>query len=307
MSKLDFIRSAKSWILVALSGAVLGLPMASMAQEITDDVPIYDADTLNLDTTDLRPHRLLYDPTQGENGLEDSIFNDGVYPNPRIAISLERTLYYEPDDTAHDAIRIRWVSNTHPHTDAVVVDAQTLAIVNEITRAGRPWQTRSEILHIRGHQAHVTIISDDDAPTRETVTLSHRHYYGVMVLPYLFASMNVPDGAQFRLPSVGSGGEGFIYVDVTGPATFRNAAGNVQGARLVRSRHGWGEIDWYVDADNAPYNVHAIWRFGDGTGALTGGSSVSQVVDWDVFDQDPTGALIDADRHAGSFNQTESD
>ncbi len=270
--------------LLDLAPPVLGAFAVLMSGASAQDAPVYGASDLKLDTSRLRPHRLLYDPRDGVGGYENGLFTDGVYEKPQVSITLDRTVYYSEEGRARDAIRVRWVANTHPHVDELVVDAVTLGAVNERTRAGKNWQTRDEILYVRGGVARVIALSDDAAPELTTFALQHEQHYGLMILPYLFASMDVPDGSEFRLPAIGSDGEGFINVKVVGPSAFVDAENSEQEGLLVTSTHGWGEIDWYVSKDRPPYHLHAVWRFNlDGSDSP---SAVSKVIDWVVFDAD---------------------
>lgn len=267
-------------------GSVITPPLAGQS----DTLPVYGPADLHLDASRLQPHRFLYDPLDAAPGSEPA-FADGVFKRPQIAILLDRTLYYDADDRPRDAIRVRWVSNAHPHTDELVVDARTLATVNERTRAGRNWETKDEILYVRGDSARVLTVSDDSLPVLTAFPLQYSAHYGVMILPFLFASMDVPDGSRFRLPAIGSDGEVFIEVEVHGPADFVNATNERQTALHVTSRHGWGEIEWYVSPGEMPYHQQAVWRFG-GADAPT---SVSKVLDWVAFDADVFTDVIDAE------------
>ncbi len=272
------------YLLVVISGYLLVLSPAEAQESDASELPIYSAEDLRLDASGLRPHRLLYDPRDGIGGFKDGLFADGVYPNPQISITMDRTVYYDTSNDVQDAIRIRWVSNTHPHTDELIVDARTLATINERTRAGRNWETKDEILHVRDNVARVTTLSDDSEPTLTSFPLQHEQYYGLMVLPYLFASMDVPDGAGFRLPSIGSDDEAYIEVEVLGPSSFTDSDGQCEEARLVRSKHPWGSIDWYVSAVKLPYHLRAVWQFGEA--GTKNSTTVSKVIDWIEFKAD---------------------
>ncbi len=253
---------------------------------------MFGAPELQLDTSKLAPHRLLYDPSGAVGGFENGLFADRIYLKPQVSITMDRTVYYDEEGMAQSAIRVRWVANTHPHTDEIVVDAETLSIVNETTRSGKNWESKNEVVFVRGGNARVTNYSDQAAPEHRVFPLTHRHHYGLMILPYLFASMNVPDGTHFRLPAIGSDREGYVEIEVVGARAFTNAANEDQTALLVRSKHGWGgEIDWYVDQDAAPYHVHAVWWL---NGRETNeGTSISNVIDWVEFKRDVHDGVVD--------------
>lgn len=265
---------------------------AVLSQEnVSDELPIYSAKDLKLDTSKLRPHRLLYDPKEGVGGYEDGIFADGIYINPQVSITLDRTVYYSSKNSAQDAIRVRWVANTHPHTDELIVDAETLSIINEQTRTGRNWETKNKLLYIRDNVAKISSISDNEEPIFTTFKLKHTNHYGLMILPYLFASMDVPTNAHFKLPAIGSKDESFIEVKALGFASFIDAENKEQSANLYRSIHNWGHIDWYIDPNNSPYHKHAVWYFGaEGTPNST---AVSRVVDWVEFKSDIYDDILD--------------
>ncbi len=265
-------------------GLVLASHVPASAQE---SPPIRTAADLSVETEGLRPHRLVYNAKAGPDGA--AMLADGALLKPQISITLDRTIYHLADGSVRDAIRFRWVSNTHPYTDELVVDAETLATVNERTRAGSGLQTREEILYVRDGHAIVTLVSDSDPPTTNNFALEHEHYYGIMALPYLFASMDVPAGTRFQLPAIGSDREALIDVEVHGPSTFENATGEMVTATLVTSRHSWGSIDWYVDGARMPYHLHAVWHY-DG-----GGSVVSEVADFDAFTSDEWVDVVDRD------------
>lgn len=261
----------------------IGTPVLSK-QNQPADLPIFNADDLNLDTSKLRPHRLLYSPRDGVGGYEDGLFADGIYIDPQVSITMDRTVYYDAKNSARDAIRVRWVANTHPHTDEIVVDAATLSTLNEQTRTGRNWETKNKFLHVRNGVANVSSVTDGENPSRTTFPLEHNNHYGLMILPYLFAAMDVPPGAHFKLPAIGSDQEGFIEIQAQGEATFTNAKNQKVSAQLYTSVHSWGSIDWYIDVENPPYHQQAIWYFGErGT---PGSSAVSKVIDWIEFKVD---------------------
>lgn len=278
-------------LLILILGFLLMQSKGEAQESSSDPLPIYTAEDLRLDTAKLRPHRVLYDPRDGIGGFEDGLFADGVYPNPQISITMDRTVYYDGASDVHDAIRVRWVSNTHPHTDEIVVDAKTLATVNERTRAGRNWETKDEVVHIRDAMARVMTLADNAEPILKTFPLQHEQYYGLMILPYLFASMDVPDGANFQLPAVGSESESYIEVEVVGQSSYTNASADCRDALLVRSKHPWGAIDWYVNTDSLPYHAHAIWQFGPPGSKNT--TTISKVIDWVEFEADVYNDTVD--------------
>lgn len=266
--------SWRAWcVVLGLGGSVAGAP--AVAQE---NLPVLSAQDLGIDASGLRPMRLVYDAVAGPDGA--AMLADGALKKPQVSITLDRTIYHLADGRVRDAIRTRWVSNTHPHTDELLVDAQTLATVNERTRAAPGWETREEIVHVRAGEARVTYVSDQEPPSTSTFRLEHSHHYGVMILPFLFASMSVEPGTSFRLPALGSSQEEYIRVDVRGRASFQSKSGEQIEADLVTSRHSWGSIDWYVDGTAPPYHRHAVWHF-DG-----GGSVVSLVAGYSEFEAD---------------------
>ncbi len=274
------------WATTGLTILVVS-PASGQASGV-DSLPVYGAADLHIDASGLRPHRLVYDPLGAAVGTV-SAFADGVYKHPQISITLDRTYYYDAGGRARSAIRLRWAANAHPHTDELVVDATTLATVNERTRQGRNWETRDEIVYVRGDTARILTTSDDADPTLVTFSLPRSEYYGTMVLPYLFATMDVPVGSRFRLPTIGSNRPGFIEVDVRGPAQFINHVGDTVTAQLVTSRYSWGSIDWYVSGSVLPYHLHAVWHFGDSNAP----TSISQVVSWVKFNADVYSGVID--------------
>ncbi len=261
----------------------IGTPVLSK-QNQPADLPIFSADDLNLDTSKLRPHRLLYSPLDGVGGYEDGLFADGVYIDPQVSITMERTVFYDTKNSARDVIRIRWVANTHPHTDEIIVDAATLSTLNEKTRTGRNWETKNKFLYVRGDVANISILTDSGDPSRTTFPLTYANHYGLMVLPFLFAAMDVPPDAHFKLPAIGSDQESFIEIQAKGSAIFTDTENKEQSAQLYTSVHSWGSIDWYIDTENPPYHRQAIWHFG--AKGTPGSSAVSKVIDWMEFKVD---------------------
>lgn len=286
-----FLSKLRVCLIIGISAAAFFVSPVFSKEDQSEDLQVYTAEDLNLDTTKLRPHRLLYSPLEGVGGYEDGIFADGIFVNPQISITLDRTVYYTAEKAVHDAIRVRWVANTHPHTDEIIVDAATLAMVNEQVRTGRNWETKNKVVNVRDKTARITTFSDDDEPATSSFPLSHPNHYGLMVLPYLFASMDVPVGANFKLPAIGTEGESFIEIKSKGPAPYTDANNKQQSAQLFTSFHSWGSIDWYVDNENPPYHLQAIWHFGErGTPNST---AVSKVIDWKEFDADVYDKIVD--------------
>ncbi|WP_262693443.1 hypothetical protein [Kordiimonas aquimaris] len=264
---------------------------AILSQQNDDELPVYGAKDLKLDTSKLRPHRLLYDPKDGIGGYKDGLFADGIYINPQVSITLDRTVYYNSQNDVQDAIRVRWVANTHPHTDELIVDAKTLSTINEQVRTGKNWETKNKLLYVRDNTANISLVSDKQDPSFTSFPLEHSDHYGLMILPYLFASMDIPIGSHFKLPAIGSSEESFIEIQTLGPASFIDAENKEQAANLFKSVHSWGYIEWYIDPDNSPYHKHAVWHFGaDGTPNST---AVSKVIDSVNFKSDIYENILD--------------
>lgn len=276
--------SLRTCLIVVITSAALFISPVLSEEDQLAGLPVYTAENLNLDTSKLRPYRLLYSPLEGVGGYEDGIFADGIFINPQISITLDRTVYYTAEKTVHDAIRIRWVANTHPHTDEIIVDATTLAMVNEQVRTGRNWETKNKVVNVRDQMARITVFSDEKEPSTSSFPLTYSNHYGLMALPYLFAAMDVQTGANFKLPAIGSKGESFIEIKSKGSASYIDSNNQQQSAQLYTSFHSWGSIDWYIDTENPPYHQQAIWYFGErGTPNST---AISKVIDWKEFDTD---------------------
>lgn len=254
-------------------------------------LPVYVAADLNLNTSILQPVRLLYDPSEGINGFADGLFTDRLYSSPQVAIALERTVYYPSPDRVRDAIRIRWSANTHPHIDEILVDAKTLATVNERTRSGRNWQTRDELIFVRNGHAQVMVASDEGFISQQSYPLRYSEHYGLMALPFLFAAMELEPGVSFRLPALGSNEETFIEISVGSKEIIQDNNGDSLSTTKVTSSHGWGQIDWYVSPE-PPFHHHAVWRYL--TDGIMDASAVSRVIDWNTFDLDVFEGVVDA-------------
>lgn len=263
--------------LLLMSATLLGLPGSIQAQTDEESLPILGPGDLNLDASHLVPHRMTIDAGAGVFG--------NIFQNPQLMIQLERTVYYDEAEDARDALRIRWIANTHPHTDLFIVDAHSLAIRDAAANRGRMTVTRTEVTHFRSGGVRRTIISTDQDPQQTVTDLEHPDHYAIAVMPYLIASMNIEGPVSFRLPTFGSTGkEGTFRVDVVGDTQYANLRGEEVTAYLVRTYHGGVNIDWFVDRDSAPYLIRSVWHYQ--AGDVAGQSSVYEPVGFEVFEDD---------------------
>ena len=270
--------------------AMLMTPACALSQNaespIVDKWPLYSQEDLNIDSSRLVPHRLMYYGDGGKAGHYAHLFRKA-----QISILFERIMFFE-DEKSVDAFRIRWGANNHPNIDQTIAYADTFSVRHVIAAVGPAREgIKTVVRHVLPGESRSVLATPDADPQLRTISLQHAHHYNIVVLPYLFASMNVPDGAAFSLTGIGGAGEGKIDVDVTGLSTFIDLDGHEQKAYHVVSHHSFVDIDWYLDRENPPYLKRAVWHFK--TGSLAGSSSINEPISWSVFDKDVVAEIVE--------------
>ncbi len=258
-----FIKSMLG-LCILLAGSILLVSQPALAQ----DSHIPDPGKLN--SAHLVPNRLR---------LDLGSFLSDKFNTPEVYISLERTHYYL-NDQAKEAIRVRWVANTHSHEDEVLLDAETMSIFQIETPAAGIRDLGRTMAFVDSDSIKSITFKTDGTTSSSEAPWEENGAFHLMMLPYFFASLDSQPGEEYALPSFSpsTGKKSIINVNVNGPTDENPAVWHFE------SDHGWVKIDWYIDSKSPPYLDHMVWNY---VGGPFDGQAVKQKVsDWSLFEND---------------------